>query len=136
MKNRCIVRKYAAILALSLCSIITAFAQGKVTAYAHSMGPRNGQTLNNFPTNDQLDRIDYLIVTAIGVNNNGTLKFKDGNDNLPNDWNGNTNRWLQSLVTRAHSRGVNVSICISGGLEFRQAAYNPQRTSIIKNSSA
>ena len=34
MKNRSIIRKYAATLALSVCGIISAFAQGAVIGYA------------------------------------------------------------------------------------------------------
>ena len=38
MKNRCIIRKYAAILTLSVAGIVSAFAQGVVVGYAHLTG--------------------------------------------------------------------------------------------------
>ena len=35
MKNRNMIRKYVAILVLSVCSIVSAFAQGTVVGYAN-----------------------------------------------------------------------------------------------------
>ena len=38
MKNRSLIRNYAVILALSVCSIVAAFAQGAVVSYAYGLG--------------------------------------------------------------------------------------------------
>ena len=37
MRNICILRKYTAILALSVCSIVSAFTQGAVVGYTNPM---------------------------------------------------------------------------------------------------
>jgi len=106
MNNRSILTKSAAILALSVCSILPAFAQSVVVGYAHPTGPMNGNSVNNFPSDAQLSKLTHVIVTSIGVYLNGTLNIKS--NNMPNTWNGNKNTWLQGLVSRANSKGVKV----------------------------
>jgi len=107
------------------------FAQGAVVSYATSFRWFErfpAATLESFPSNDQLNRLTHVIAMGIGPFANGTLFTS----NLPNSWNGSSppndiwngsqNRWLASLVSRAHQRGAKVSICISGeSVVFRPA---------------
>ena len=117
IRNRCI-RNYAVLLALVVSAI--AFrtellsAQGAVVGYVNPNGVNNP----NYPSNEQLNRLTHIMVVDIGCNTNGTLKK---GVNLPNNWsgtNGFTNSWLTGLVSRAHTKGIKVSICISGDTEF------------------
>jgi len=116
--NVCMIRKYAAILTFAVSAVFflpeELFAQGAVVGYANPIG-LTGIALNNYPSDDQLESLTHVITVDIGCNTDGTLK---NGINLPNSWNGNKNQWLINLVSRAHQKGVKVSICISGGTEF------------------
>lgn len=133
MVNKCILKKYAATLALSVMAVLflseSLFAQGTVVAYAHPVGPRSGHSLDNFPSGDQFSSLTHVIVTAIGVNTDGSLKFMS--NDLPGTWSGNTNTWLQGLVSRAHQKGVKVSISISGEREFEEATKPPKLSTFV-----
>jgi len=99
------------------------FSQGAVVGYADGNTHVNSNNLSSFPSNAQLDRLNHVIAVGLGVNVSGTLKTSD----LPNYWNGNTNTWITSLVSRAHQRGVKVSISITGESEFNASTSTPQR---------
>ena len=99
------------------------FSQGAIVGYADGNKHVNSNNLSSFPSNAQLDRLNHVIAVGLGVNVSGTLKTSD----LPNYWNGNTNTWLASLVSRAHQRDVEVSISITGESEFNAATETPQR---------
>ena len=72
MKYRIFLRKATAILMLSIATVLflleSLFAQGEVVAYAHPVGPRSEQNLNNFPSNSQLDGLDHVIVLLEKMN--------------------------------------------------------------------
>lgn len=74
------------------------FSQGAVVGYADGNKRVNANNVASFPTNGQLDRLTHVIAVGLGVNLSGTLKTTD----LPKFWNGNTNTWVASLVSRAH----------------------------------
>ena len=130
MRNICILRKYAAILALSVCSIVSAFAQGAVTGYAAGgnwIKPA-GYTYTDFPTNAQFQRLTHVIASDIGCYTLSNVykglwinQLPDSWNGLsphlsnPPIWNGNTNKWLLSLVSRAHTEGVKAILCVGGG---------------------
>lgn len=99
------------------------FSQGAIIGYADGNTHVDADNLTSFPSNVQLDRLNHVIAVGLGVNVSGTLKTSD----LPNYWNGNTNTWLASLVSRANQRDVDVSISITGESEFNAATETPQR---------
>ena len=97
MKNRYMLRKYAAILIMSLAGIISIFAQGAVIGYVNPNGVNNP----NYPSVEQLRRLTHIIVVDIGVKTNGTLKYGSVLNTLPPScWNANVNSWLTDLVNR------------------------------------
>jgi len=66
MKNRYFIRKYAAILALSVSAVLflpeALLAQGAVNAFAHSVDYRiTLNTLNKFPHDAQLNKLNHVI---------------------------------------------------------------------------
>ena len=99
------------------------FSQGAIVGYADGNTHVDAGNLSSIPSNAQLDRLNHVIAVGLGVDLLGTLKTSD----LPNYWNGNTNTWITSLVSRAHQRGVKVSISITGKSEFNAATSTPQR---------
>ena len=131
--NRCIAKMYATILTLVLLTIVllpeVLFAQGSVVAYAFGKEKVQQNTLSSFPSNNQLNKLTHVVVSAIGCLNDGKLFIRD----LPqfwqtpspatNIWNGSTNRWIEDLRIRAHKRGVKVSICISGDSNDKNFAF-------------
>ncbi len=125
--------KYIFIFALGFLFILilplSLFAQGAVVGYADGNKRVNANNLTSFPSNAQLDRLTHVIAVGLGVNLSGTLKKND----LPNFWNGNTNTWLASLVSRAHQRGTKVSISITGESEFNNATSSPQKINAFTN---
>jgi len=83
MKNICILRKYAAILAMSLCSMVSAFAQGAVIGYAAGGDwiKTGGYTYTGFPNTAQLQMLTHVIASDIGcysVSNVYTSPFSSG----------------------------------------------------------
>ena len=123
------LRKYTIILALSVCGIVSAFAQGAVIGYAAGgdwIKP-GGYTYTTFPANAQLQRLTHVIASDIGVITNKSTKSYTGLwiKKLPNDWNttqsgdvwnkSSKNNWLLNLVSRAHAEGVKVILCVGGG---------------------
>ena len=67
MKNRYAIRKYAAILVLSVCNIVSAFAQGAVIGYADGRTWIGKAPLylpyTNFPTAVQLQKLTHVIAS-------------------------------------------------------------------------
>ncbi len=111
--------KYFLILALSVFLVlflpVTLFAQGAVVGYADGNTHVNANNVSSFPTNAQLDRLTHVIASDIGCNEDGSLftgklpDFWQGTPPPDNIWNGNKNEWLESLINRAHAKGVNAS---------------------------
>ena len=133
MKNICIIRKYAAILALSIMGIVPVFAQGAVITYAaggnwigNPLAPQY-PTYTTFPSAAQLQRLTHVIASDIGVETNKSTKAYTGLyiSKLPNNWNtpqsagvwnkNSKNNWLLDLVNRTHTEGVKAIICVGGG---------------------
>jgi len=112
-------------MALSLCSIVSAFAQGAVVGYAAGGdwigNPQTPQyTTTTFPTQAQLQKLTHVIASDIGVKTDDSGVYEGlWIGKLPNQtgvWNGTTPiPWLVSLVSRAHAEGVKVIICVGGG---------------------
>ncbi len=119
------VFKYTFVFCLTLTLPFSLFSQGAIVGYADGNKHVNANNNNvaSFPTNAQLDRLTHVIAVGLGVTLSGTLKTTD----LPNFWNGNTNTWVASLVSRAHQRGIKVSISITGESEFNAATETPQK---------
>jgi len=66
MKNRYAIRKYAAILVLSVCNIVSAFAQGAVIGYAFGkewIQIKGQYTNTTFPTAPQLSKLTHIIAS-------------------------------------------------------------------------
>lgn len=82
MKKICFIRKCAAILVLSVSSIVSVFAQGAVIGYAdgHEWIINNQYTL--FPTNMQLIKLTHVIATSMGSYTGGNLSINE----LPSIW--------------------------------------------------
>jgi GH18 family chitinase len=123
-----IYKKNAIMLALSIFSALilpsSLFSQGAIVGYADGNKHVNANNVTSFPTNAQLDRLTHVIAVGLGVNDpSGTLKTTD----LPNFWNGNTNAWVANLESRAHQRGIKVSISITGESEFNYATSSSQK---------
>lgn len=98
--------------------------------YADGNKRVNASNLNSFPSSSQLDRLTHVIAVGLGVNAPaGTLK----KSNLPGSWDGNTNSWLASLVSRSHLKGIKVSICITGQSEFNYSTNSPQKINAFVN---
>ena len=89
---------------------IVGYAYGK--RYIDNLGFPE-YTTTTFPSNVQLDRLSHVIASDIGCFGNGSLftgKLPESwHGNSPTDdiWNGSKNKWLESLVNRAHAKGVN-----------------------------
>jgi hypothetical protein len=96
------VFKYTLVFCLTLTLPFSLFSQGAIVEYADGNKHVTANNVTSFPTNAQLDRLTHVIAVGLGVNDpSGTLKTTD----LPNFWNGNTNAWVATLVSRA-IRGV------------------------------
>ena len=109
MKNRCILRKYAAIAALAVSAIVflpeALFAKGAVVGYAW---------VRDNPTDAQLEKLTHLVALELfpyPAPVNGSLL---NTSSLPAGWNGTKNTALLDLVDRAHAMGVKVIIEIGG----------------------
>ena len=67
MKNRIYMRKYAVTVAMCVAIVLflteSLFAQGAVVAFARPKGHRSGQTIANFPSNEQLDKLTHIIAS-------------------------------------------------------------------------
>jgi GH18 family chitinase len=51
-----------------------------------------------------------------------------------NIWNGSKNEWLESLISRAHAKGVKISICVGGdSTYFPQATHSANLTTFVNN---
>ena len=138
MKNIRNFKKYAIILALNVCSIVFAFAQGAVTGYAAGGDwidkPPHYPTYTTFPTTAQLQRLTHVIASDIGCITHDVTGAYEGLyiDKLPDNWSSdkpsastwkiannstNKNKWLEDLVSRAHAEGVKAILCVGGGDE-------------------
>jgi len=107
------IRKYAAIWALAVSAIVllpeTLLAKGAVIGYAW------GNTNESPVTDEQLEKLTHLMIYDMYVEPNGDI--------IPNTgWDSPTSTiWknqLSTLVDRAHSKGVIVSIVISHGNNY------------------
>jgi len=120
------IKKYAVILALTVSAILflpaKLFAQGAVIGYAW---------VRDNPTDEQLENLTHLIALEVYPNWDGSLTYS-----LPN-WNPNQkNDDLESLVSRAHARGVKVSISVGGGgrsAYFASATNSTYRGDFVNN---
>ena len=129
MKNKNFLRKYAVLLAFAVSAIVflpeALLAKGAVIGYAWG---------NSDVSDEQLDRLTHLMVYDMYVETNGDI--------IPNpDWEqyvppGTT--WvaqLNTLVSRAHEKGVKVSIVISHGdnyyYNFDSATQGANRTNFV-----
>lgn len=112
------------------------FAQMGVVGYAYGKGYIGNlefpeYTTTTFPSNVQLDRLTHVIASDIGCEDDGSLftgklpNYWEGPPPPLNIWNGNKNEWLESLINRAHAKGVKVSICVSGDTTHFPQATNP-----------
>jgi len=113
MKNRSILRKCAAIAAFAVSAVLflpeVLFAQGAVIGYAWGWEAEDSGDLSSYPTNDQLDKLTHVMACEVYPNWDGSLTYS-----FPNYWNGGKNDWLVSLVSRAHAKGVKVSLEVGG----------------------
>ena len=121
MKKRCIIKKYSAILAITVSAVLflpeVLFAKGAVIGYVW------GNTVSD----DQLNHLTHVMVSNLHTDEYGNLS------NSPN-WNNNwPSNWLDDLVGRAHQKGVKVSIDISGGSEFLSATNDYNRSTFVNN---
>jgi len=87
MKNRCILRKYAAIAAVAVSAIVflpeALLAQGAVIAYtSYSWTGDTDYAQTVYPSDDQLFRLTHIMVVDRYVNPDGTLHT----DTLPDRW--------------------------------------------------
>ena len=91
-------------------------------------GYKQGTPYNTLPTNAQLDRLTHVMVSDLYPDANGYLRTVHMfNRNINTIWNGNDiDQWLDSLVIRAHQRGVKVSIVISEGKNFKHLSSATQ----------
>ena len=123
MKKICSLRffrKFAVVLAFSFLTYSYCLPQGGVIAYA--TGQRfdfNLNPLDAFPCDVQLGMLTHVIAMGIGCNAGGTLHTLNlpafWHGGIPDiDWNGQTNRWLESLVNRAHNLNKKAIICVGG----------------------
>jgi len=115
IRNRCNLRKYATVLALTVSAMFflpeALFGKGAIVGYVYGKRVQELNLANNaLPSNDQLSHMTHVMAVSLKTNTDGTLD----KTNLPNRWVGNNtnnkNIWLDSLVIRAHARGVKVSI--------------------------
>ena len=98
MINRCMIRKYAAILVITVVVIVflpeAVLAKGAVIGYAK----------DNKPTDAQLLNLTHVMAFSIIPNNDGSLDISK------------VSSWLNStFVNNAHAKGVKVSISVGGG---------------------
>ena len=125
-KHKSFLRKYAALVALNISSIVSAFAQGAVVAYVdHVWRDSTQYALTVFPTDEQLNRLTH-VMPMVGVKPEGVLGY--------GDWNNNRKVWLDSLVNRAHRKGVQVIICLSDNNEKFASATNSTYFSTFVNN--
>ena len=110
MKNRSILKKYAAILAFAVSAIVflpeTLHAQGAVIGYVWG---------GNSVSDAQLDRLTHIMVVDLYVSTTGTLLPNPGFNMSITNW---INNWLTPLVNRAHAKDVKVSIVIGHGTGY------------------
>ena len=142
MIDNCFIRKYAAILVLSVSAVLflpeALLAQGTVSAFAH--GADYGifsSNLNTFPSGAQLDRLTHVIAGDIGCSVNGALWigklptiWNGTPPSLNNIWNGTPNTWIQDVVSRAHAKDVKASISLDGE-EFASATNSTYLTTFV-----
>jgi len=123
MKNRNVIRKYTTILMFAILATVllpkTLFANGAVIGYVWG---------NTYVSNAQLEKLTHVMVFDLYTDANGNLS--------PNpDWNSTWPSRLDSLVNRAHARGVKVSIVIGGG-NFISATNSTYRSTLVAQIAA
>ena len=129
MKNRCIFKKYAAELVLTVTAVLflpeAMFAQGAVVGFAPYSSYDPQTPLTSFPSDEQLDRLTHVL-PMIGV---------DSSTYTISKWNTNRLSWFESLVNRAHQKGVQVIISVSDVSEnkFVPATNSQNRPNFVKD---
>ena len=116
MENRCIFRKYTAMLALAVSAMVflpeALFAKGAVVGYVYGL---------NDVSDVQLDKLTHIMVSDLYMDANGNVFPNPELTRANPNW---VSEWLDDLVERAHAKGVNVSIVIANGKdEFTGTEY-------------
>jgi len=108
------------VLSFSMFFHFSLFSQVAVVGFADGFSHVDLDNLTIFPSNLQLDKLTHVVAADIGCLEDGSIhtgKLPDYWDGTPppnNIWNGNKNEWLENLVNRANTKGVNASISVGG----------------------
>ncbi|MBW6499363.1 MAG: glycoside hydrolase family 18 protein, partial [Bacteroidales bacterium] len=130
--------KFIFVVSIAFLLPVTLFSQMAVVGYADGKKYVNANNYTSFPSNEQLDRLTHVIASDIGCMDDGRLftgKLPDFWESAPPSnyiWNGSKNKWLASLINKAHAKGVNASISV-GGDYFPQATNSTNINTFVSN---